>query len=249
MKSLIEYKIEEIAKKLEEILKTVNVLQDSVLRLNAILESTSFAVSEKELIYSVTAEISEKLDKFNEKRQEVCNLKDVCTRRVEKVSFRILQVIAKSGIEEGLKEIRAHLESAGRYREVCKDEVCMKNALDVLKSVEKILEESLAEKRTLNLRKELIRDLDISKLDEAIAEELSSISNPLRIRILKTLAKGKKSYAELERITSLKGGHLQFHLRTLIKSGYVAQEKPQGKYLLTSDGLKILRALCQLRDG
>ncbi|MEM0315336.1 MAG: hypothetical protein QXL61_04475, partial [Archaeoglobaceae archaeon] len=183
MKSLIEYKIEEIAKKLDEILKTVNTLQDSVLRLNAVLEAISVEKSEKELLYNVTAEISEGLEKFKSERQEVCNLKDVCTRKVEKVSFRILQAIAKN-VEEGLKEVKAQLESAGRYKEVCKDDACMKNALDMLKSVEKILGESLVERQAVSLRKELIQDLDISQLSEDVAEKLSSVSNPLRVRIL-----------------------------------------------------------------
>ncbi|MEM0089510.1 MAG: winged helix-turn-helix domain-containing protein [Archaeoglobaceae archaeon] len=244
MKSLIEYKIEEIAKKLDEILKTVNTLQDSVLRLNAVLETISITKNEKEILYSVTAEISKGLENFKSERQETCNLKDVCTRRVEKVSLKILQAIAKN-VEEGLKEVKTQLESAGRYKEACKDEACMKNALDMLKSVEKILGEALVKKQAAILRKELIQNLDISQLGEDIAEKISPVSNPLRIRILKALVKGKKSYAELERITSIRGGHLQFHLRRLIKSGYIAQEERTGKYMLTSGGLKVLNLLCQ----
>ncbi len=243
MKSLLEYKIEEIAKKLDEILRAVNLLQDSLLQLNAVVEATSMKMNERELIYSVTAEISEKLDKFKAESSKACNLKEICTRKMEKISFRILQTIAIKGVEEGLVEIRKQLQAVERYKEVCKDDSCMKNAIEVFKSLEKILERSVAERQAM--RKEIIQ-LDPSSLSEEVAQKLSSVSNPLRIRILKALAKGRKSYAELERLTSIKGGHLQFHLRTLIKSGYVAQEEPQGKYMLTNNGLRILKLLHQL---
>ncbi|MDI9645927.1 MAG: winged helix-turn-helix domain-containing protein [Archaeoglobales archaeon] len=245
MKSILEYKIEEIAKKLDEILKAVNLLQDAILQLNAVIEATSMKMNERELIYSVTAEINEKLDKFKAESSKGCNLKEICTKRMEKVSFRILQLIAKNGVEDGLKEIRKQFQAVEKYKEVCKDESCMKNAVEVFKALERILERFLVE-RQVNMRKEVIQKLDPSLLSEELAKKLSSVSNPLRIRILKALAKGKKSYAELERITSTKGGHLQFHLRTLIKSGYVAQEEPQGRYMLTKDGLRILELLCQL---
>ncbi|MDI9609854.1 MAG: winged helix-turn-helix domain-containing protein [Archaeoglobales archaeon] len=248
MKSILEYKIEEIAKRLDEILKAVNLLQDAILQLNAVIEATSMKMNERELIYSVIAEINEKLDKFKAESSKGCNLKEICTKRMEKVSFRILQIIAKNGVEDGLKEIRKQLQAVEKYREVCKDESCMENAIEVFKALERILERSMKEREALNLRKEIIQKLDPSLLSEGLAEKLSSVSNPLRIRILKALAKGKKSYAELERITSIKGGHLQFHLRTLIRAGYVAKEEPEGKYMLTNDGLKTLKVLCQLEE-
>lgn len=246
MKSVIEYKIEEIMKKLEEILVAVNILQDSVLQLSAALEVIGIAKDEKELIYSVTNEISEKLDDFRAKRQESCDLKKECTRRLEKASLRILQTMVKTGIEEGLKEVRTLLKSAERYKGVCKDDSCMRNALEMFRTLEKILEDALAKRK--EIKNGQVLNLDFSKLNEDVAKKISPVSNPLRIQILKALAKGKKSYAELERITSAKGGHLRFHLRTLIKSNYVAQEKRQGKYLLTSEGLRILKLLCQLKD-
>ncbi|MCS7130897.1 MAG: winged helix-turn-helix domain-containing protein [Archaeoglobaceae archaeon] len=245
MKSVLEYKIEEIAKKLDEIYKTVGILQDSILQLNAILEATSTKMNERELLSTVTAEISERLDKFQAECSKECNLKDLCTRKVEKVSFKILQVMARDGVEEGLREIRKQIEAVEKYKEVCKDESCFKNALEVFGNLEKILERSIAEKQ-IDLGKKLMRDFSISEINEEVAEKLSSLSNPLRIKILKALAKGRKSYAEIERITSIKGGHLQFHLRNLIKANYVAQEGAQGKYMITNEGLKVLKLLCQL---
>lgn len=246
MKSILEYKIEEIAKKLDEILRAVNILQDSLLQLNTNLESMNAKISERDLLYTISAEMNERLGKFKVESSKMCNLKDTCTNRVEKISFRLLQAIAIKGVERGLEEVRKQLEAVERYKEVCKDDICMKNALEVFKSLEKILERSVSEKEAVGMRKEIIQKFDPSSLSEEIAEKLSSVSNPLRIRILKALAKGRRSYAELERITSIKGGHLQFHLRTLIKSGYVTQEEPQGKYILTNEGLKTLKVLCQL---
>jgi len=46
----------------------------------------------------------------------------------------------------------------------------------------------------------------------------------------------------------VKGSHLQFHLNNLVQAGYVTQEKPQGKYLITTKGLKALRFSYELSE-
>ncbi|MEX2725536.1 MAG: winged helix-turn-helix domain-containing protein, partial [Candidatus Freyarchaeota archaeon] len=85
--------------------------------------------------------------------------------------------------------------------------------------------------------------------EEEICELLAPLSNVTRLKILKNLEKGGRNFAQLERQIGIRGGHLQFHLNNLIQAGYVNQEKPQGKYLITIRGLKALRFSYALREA
>lgn len=60
------------------------------------------------------------------------------------------------------------------------------------------------------------------------ANEMQSVLNPLvnawRIRVLAALGRGDHSLIELGWSLELKTGHLQFHLRALVESGFVGLE-------------------------
>jgi len=138
-----------------------------------------------------------------------------------------------------------HVEALEKHSDGCKDENCMKNAFEVFKLLEKLIENS---ERTFEKRGELIRGLNAERLkEEEIAEKISAVSNAVRIKILEALFKGERSYAELERITGIKGGHLQFHLKKLIKAGYAARGL-RGDYVITAEGLGILKLIFELGD-
>lgn len=67
------------------------------------------------------------------------------------------------------------------------------------------------------------------------AEDLSSLSNPYRLSILKLLKINQRSFSELSEITGLRTGHLQFHLRTLMEKDLVKKEG-RGIYELNYKG-------------
>ena len=62
---------------------------------------------------------------------------------------------------------------------------------------------------------------------------------------MNNLRKGGKSYSLLEKFTGIKAGHLRFHLEKLINGGYIIKEKKN--YILTINGLKVLKFLYELR--
>jgi len=72
-------------------------------------------------------------------------------------------------------------------------------------------------------------------------EVFESISHPLRIRILKLLAKKPRSFSELKRELGVKSsGKLDFHLKKL---GSLITVDENGKYTLTKDGYAALEAI------
>jgi len=241
MKSLIEEKLEEITRKLDEVLEAVSILQDNLIQLNAVLEAINVKAMEKELISGIAENIERGLKRFKDESPKECDFRSFCTARVEKAAMRVLQTLASKGTEEGLKELRRHLEAVEKYRNGCKDEKCLKNAVDTFKFLEKLIEEA---KQNASNKKELLKlspELDEKK----VAEEISAVSNAVRIKILKALAKGKKSYAELEKLTGLRGGHLRFHLRVLLNSNFIIRSEK--KYAITNHGLRILKILSELQ--
>ena len=79
---------------------------------------------------------------------------------------------------------------------------------------------------------------------------LTPISNPTRLTILKTLARGSVTFSQLERKSQIKA-NLQFHLNKLIKARLVLKEKEHGKwkYFIHVNGLKVLRYLIELKNA
>ncbi|MEM3511195.1 MAG: winged helix-turn-helix domain-containing protein [Candidatus Jordarchaeales archaeon] len=239
-------RVDEINKKLDELLRRVNTLQDFLLQLSTALEAANVKAVERELLSQIAVEIDEELSSFRRERPSNCPLRDLCTRRVEKAAFRVLQTFAYKGADDALKELRGHVEAVGKHAEDCPSDGCLKSAVRIFKVLEELVEHS---KQTVAFRREIFRQWgNFDEIDEEeVADMLTSISNSMRIKILKILSKGRKNYVDIERMTGMRGGHLQFHLRNLIDTGYVTQEKPKGKYLITSKGLRVLKLMCELK--
>jgi DNA-binding HxlR family transcriptional regulator len=83
-------------------------------------------------------------------------------------------------------------------------------------------------------------DLDIPFLVDNFLEPLANYS---RLTILSSVTKGKKSFSELSKITSIKAGHLAFHLRKLVAAKLVVQEATKGDYVITQRGLLLINKL------
>ncbi|MHA1689443.1 MAG: winged helix-turn-helix domain-containing protein [Promethearchaeota archaeon] len=71
------------------------------------------------------------------------------------------------------------------------------------------------------------------------------LSNKVRLKILKILMRGMKLFTELEKGSGIKRGHLQYHLKYLLKAKFV--EKQGAYYVITSFGLIILKYLNNLK--
>ncbi|OYT44372.1 MAG: hypothetical protein B6U85_10145 [Desulfurococcales archaeon ex4484_42] len=79
-----------------------------------------------------------------------------------------------------------------------------------------------------------------------VSEEVfEAISHPLRIKILKLLAKRPMGFAELKRELGIKSsGKLDFHLKKL--EGLITLDN-EGKYTLTKEGYAALQAITTIR--
>ncbi|MFX1520258.1 MAG: cobalamin-dependent protein [Promethearchaeota archaeon] len=82
--------------------------------------------------------------------------------------------------------------------------------------------------------------------EEKIYNILSSLSNKVRLKILKVLWQESLQFSDIEEKIEVKGGHLQFHIGKLKDEGLVTQEKNRGKYLISKKGRKIIAIINQI---
>ena len=87
--------------------------------------------------------------------------------------------------------------------------------------------------------------VDLEKISEQVLKPLAS---PVRLKILTSLYKGRRSFTELASETGLRGGHLIFHMNQLVKSGFIVQDGRKGDYVATEKGLSVLEKLGSLLD-
>ncbi len=67
---------------------------------------------------------------------------------------------------------------------------------------------------------------------------LSPLAHESRIRMMQALYEGARSSSELAEATGLRGGNLYYHLKELVRAGYVRED--EGAYLLTALGRQLL---------
>jgi DNA-binding transcriptional ArsR family regulator len=170
---------------------------------------------------------------------------DWCTKRVERATSMILRAFMEQGTGAAAEQVKYHVEAATRhFKEInCPDDKCFKNAINTFRTLEELMEG--ATEASVKLTKNLYAPKAWLGAEDVREEEICALLAPLshetRLKILKDLGKGGKNYAQLEHQIGAKAGHLQFHLNSLIQASYVTQEKPQGKYLITMNGLKALK--------
>jgi DNA-binding transcriptional ArsR family regulator len=251
--SKTEKRMAEIVERLVEINRNITNLQDLILSMKTTLETVTRREIERECLAKLTLETNENIEKFLRERNPKCSVRDRCARRVEKAASMVLLAFMEHGITSAIEQVKYHVNAATRhYSEIkCPDEACFKNAINTFKSLGEILEASSEEstKLTKNVYSPKSKASFVEIGEEEICELLAPLSNVTRLKILKNLEKGGKNFAQLERQIGIRGGHLQFHLNSLIQAGYVNQEKPQGKYLITIRGLKALRFSYALREA
>lgn len=74
------------------------------------------------------------------------------------------------------------------------------------------------------------------------------LANVIRVKILKSLANEPKSFADLGKLTGLRGGNLLFHLEKLLDAGMILQKGERKEYVLTGRGHELLEAAAALME-
>jgi len=75
---------------------------------------------------------------------------------------------------------------------------------------------------------------------------LSPLSNTVRLKILALLYTSSRSFTEMLSELQMQKGHLQFHLRKLVDSGYVNVDRRTHLYSLEEKGLLAVDGLGQI---
>ena len=257
MMTNIEQRFSNLEKKIEQIIHNFNSLQALILYVNEDTERKIGTFDKKEKLWRLTVNVNEGMERFRNARPPECKLVDFCTGRVEKSTTQILQDFRRKGEAEALRTVERHLNAvekelgqASRQNDIC-DERCFNKITKIFKNLREIIKNSNMS------RKKISSSLDISspeKWDNKYGEvELYDLLTPLshvsRLKILRTLAKGGKSFSSLERGSGIKA-NLQFHLEKLIRAKYVKKQKHQGKwkYMIDLNGLKALKLLTNLKS-
>ncbi|HNU35487.1 MAG TPA: winged helix-turn-helix domain-containing protein [Methanomassiliicoccales archaeon] len=81
---------------------------------------------------------------------------------------------------------------------------------------------------------------------ERLEVMLSPLSNAVRLKILALLYTSSRSFTEIMSELQMQKGHLQFHLRKLVDSGYVSVNRRTHLYSLEEKGLLAVDGLGQL---
>jgi len=232
--------------RLEEMNRNITALQKSVLSIRTALE----AIVEKEVQEYCSPQLplksNENISKFQRERSSELSIgEDRYTRRMEIATYKILRAFMEQGTNSAMEQVKYHVEAATRYFKETKypDDKCFKNAIDTFKTLEELID--AVTEVSAKFTNDLYSPRKWLSFDEVREEEICGLLVPLshvvRVKILRDLGKGGKYYSQLERETGARGGHLQFHLNNLVQAGYVTQEKPQGKYLITRNGLIALK--------
>ena len=169
-----------------------------------------------------------------------CESQKKCGEMAEQAIAGNLELIKKSKIKEAFKDLDMRIENAKKFLEKSKKpecNLCYQNVLEKLKR----------EKRTFHtiasMEKSWINKKSIKPDVSFLAESLEPIANKKRLSILFGLKNGKKSFTELSQITGLKGGHLIFHIKKLLKVKFIAQEGKKGDYFITQSGINALERI------
>ncbi len=157
-------------------------------------------------------------------------------------------------LEEGINDLNRVVknEELGDRRRVLREmedgapfekcRVCFKETSRLLKKQARVL-------RSLNIYREedeqrgYIRKMDA---DELVHTILDPVSNGQRFRVLQSLVDSPKSFSQLSEVTGLRGGNLLFHIDKLRERELIIQKHERGDYLITDNGLLLLKALAEI---
>lgn len=202
---------------------------------------------------SQLTDISEdNLDTFLNERPKECPVLDQCTTLIEQSTLKTLNIYMKKGIKPALKRLDSYIIFCEKYLESgkCCEKGCMDNAIKIFSTLKDILNKNklILDEKTKDLfsKKQEYSIIDGNEKDDC--KLLTPLSNELRLKILKTLSKGGTYYTQLEREVGLKGGHFHFHLDKLIEGGYIKRQGEKGPYIITTNGLKALKFLFDLKQ-
>lgn len=157
-------------------------------------------------------------------------------------------------LEEGIEDMGSVVmneDIGGRRRALqeMEDDAPFEKCQVCFKETSRLLEKQARVMRSLNIYREedeqrsYIGSVDA---DDVVHTILDPVSNGQRFRILQSLADSPKSFSQLSELTGLRGGNLLFHIDKLLERDLIIQKHDRGDYLITDNGLLLLKALAEI---
>ncbi|MDI9644351.1 MAG: winged helix-turn-helix domain-containing protein [Candidatus Verstraetearchaeota archaeon] len=236
---------EEVLKEIESLREGLERLSESLLKAKHDEVRTAFCAemrrAVKERIKDVVGPEIRALGKSS-----TCNFRDGCIEQLERTLDYCIDAFAKGNIFNSLATLdrmREILESGGGR---CLDDVCTRGALTIVKEVWVLVsifdriagtDSSFFQGAARSYPKQVDEGLVTKQMEpEAVESALQPLSSRWRIGILRLLSERDAKFSDLSRALGLKTGHLQFHLRILLRCGYIMKKRESKSYSISERG-------------
>jgi DNA-binding transcriptional ArsR family regulator len=172
-----------------------------------------------------------------------CNKNPVCKNAFRKILLDNQEQIDSGKFnEENASKNKDKLDDMQKTAPYDKCEICFGEVSELFgKQVRIARSMKIYKSKTESMSK-----LNEVSVDALVSDFLEPVANIHRLQIVKSLAKGTKSFSELSKITGLTGGNLLFHLQKLTENEIILQSHERGDYLITEKGHAILLAVLEL---
>lgn len=179
-----------------------------------------------------------------ESAAKACPMKEKCVPLLSKNLTTLLENLRLERITaEDVAKIRREHEETIKLCKQKKCAACVDETNRLFDSEVKLLK--TAGVYTEGRVEEKIHELS----DEGVATWIGEpLANIVRVKIMKSLASEPKSFADLVKLTGLRGGNLLFHLEKLTTSGMIQQKGERKDYVITSRGFELLTAATELME-
>jgi len=236
-----------------ELVEAISALREEVEALKRIvmqvrLEDLGALVNEilvrRSLLYARNV-LREELDRISTLARPDCPHRNACLKAVEEGMEEIVDRLLMGGLGEALRAIEERemalrgILSSG----ACPDAFCLRETSRWMSELKDLLEVARRFSELGDVVSERVRE-GLGDVDPArLARLAEPLSHEARIRILRALKEGPKTFSELEATLGLRSGHLKFHLGKLVRASYVVNLGRRMGYAITKLGADALRAL------
>lgn len=235
--------IEELKTEIKTLRADLKRLEGSILkeRIKAVEEALT---QNRRLLHAdqLQEELNDDLQKITNPQ---CKNQPSCIKKFTEIATENLQAIKNSNPAIAIADFDSKIDNAGQIAEKAKGapcEACHLNFQKKLRREKRAFQTVVLVEKPSDGKQD--KELNVTHLVEAVLEPLA---NSARLKILLSTYEGKKSFSRLTQITSLKGGHLIFHLKKLLDAGLIAQEDNKGDYLITQKGIDIAKKISLLQ--
>ena len=176
-----------------------------------------------------------------------------CKNMLANVQGKYLEFLKKGRINDSIKALDEALFNVKKFEKVSVEEgrigclQCFGNQLKVIENNKMLLSQlQLIESPIASIsdNRSTIGEIDPIQLNNQL---LSPLASETRLQILISVFLGENRFTDFVKTTGQSGGQLLYHLRILLRNGFITQYESKD-YVLTRKGIKALITLAQLSN-